>query len=169
MSQRYQNRGSESSEPRPRQAVPRRSASPVLALQRAVGNRGTTRVLARDGKSGGGTFENSVRIGKLGPIEITESNIGDWIGKKTDVDDLILTTAKGRHSDELKRMSDGKTRVETIEVTSLSGQNSWVVVTFKHALITGYAADPSGKTEQWKATQFDAVDIKRTSIGAPRP
>jgi hypothetical protein len=169
MSQRYQDRGSDSAQARQRPAVPRRGVSPVLALQRAVGNRGTSRVLARDGKSARGTFENSVRIGKLDPIEITESNIDDWIGKKTDVDDLIVTTAKGKHSDELKRLSDGKTRIDTIEVTSLSGQNSWVVVTFRHALVTGYAADSSGKTERWKATQFDAVDIKRTSIGAPRP
>jgi hypothetical protein len=169
MSQRYQDRGNDSAQPRPRPATSRRSLSPVLALQRAVGNRGTTRVLARDASSGRGTFDNSVRIGKLGPIEITASNIGDWIGKKADVDDLTVTTAKGKHSDELKRLSESKTRVDTIEVTSLSGQNSWVVVTFKHALIAGYAVDPSGKTEQWKATQFDAVDIKRTSIGAPRP
>ncbi len=168
MAQRHQDRGSDSAQARPRSAVPRRSVSPVLLLQRAVGNRGTTRVLARDG-SGRGTFDNSVRVGKLGPIEITASNIGDWIGKKADVEDLIVTTAKGKNSDELKRLSESKTRVDTIEVTSLSGQNSWIVVTFKHALITGYAADPSGKTEQWKATQFDAVDIKRTSIGAPRP
>lgn len=169
MSQRYQDRGSDPAQARPRPTVPRRSVSPVLALQRALGNRGTTRVLTRDGNSGRGTFENSVRVGKLGPIEITASNIGDWIAKKADVEDLIVTTAKGKHSDELKRLSESKTRIDTIEATSLSGQNSWVVITFKHALITGYDGDPSGKTEQWKVTQFDAVDIKRTSIGAPRP
>ena len=149
-------------------APPRRTASPVLTLQRAIGNRGTTRVVARKGGSGSGTFENSVRIGKLGPIEITESNIADWIGKKADVDDLIVTTAMGKHSDELKSMSDGKTRIDTIEVQSITGQNSWVIVTFKNAVIKGYAPGPSGKTERWKATRFDAVDIKRTAIGKPR-
>jgi hypothetical protein len=84
----------------------------VLALQCALGNRGTIRVLARKGGSGRGTFENSVRIGKLGPIEITESNIADWIGKKADADDLIVTTVKGKHSGELKRMSDSKARTD---------------------------------------------------------
>jgi hypothetical protein len=169
MSQRDHDPSSQPRQARSRAAVPRRSANPVLALQRALGNRGTTRVLARQGGAGRGTFENSVRIGKLGPIEITESNIADWIGKKADVDDLIVTTVKGKHSDELQRMSDSKARIDNIEVQSIAGQNSWVDVTFKNAVITGYAPDPAGKTERWKATRFDAVDIKRTSIGKPRP
>lgn len=127
------------------------------------------RLLGRKGASGSRTFEHSVRIGKLGPIEISESNIAAWIGKKGDADDLVATTVKGEHSDELKRMSDGKARIATLEVQSIIGQNSWVVVTFKNAVIRGYAADPSGETESWKATRFDAVDIRRTSIGTPRP
>jgi hypothetical protein len=150
-------------------AGPRRTASPVLALQRLIGNRATGRVLARRDEPGPGTLENSVRIGKLGPIEISDSNIAAWIGKKADVADLIVTTVKGKHSDELKRMSDSKTRIDSIEVQSLTGPNSWVTVTFKNAIIQGYAPDASGKTERWTATGFDAVDIKRTSIGKPRP
>jgi hypothetical protein len=169
MSQRDHIGSVESERARSRVAVPRRGANPVLALQRAVGNRGTMRVLARKGGSGSGTFENSVRIGKLGPIEISESNIADWIARKSEADDLIVTTVKGKHSGELKRMSESKARIDSLEVQSISGQNSWVVVTFKNAVIRGYASDPSGKTESWKATQFDAVDIKRTSIGKPRP
>jgi hypothetical protein len=168
MSQRDHDRSSEPRQTRSRTALPRRSASPVLGLQRTIGNRGTARMLARKGASAA-AFENSVRIGKLGPIEITESNIADWIGKKADADDLIVTTAKGKHSDELKRLSDSKSRVDGIEVQSITGQNTWVIVTFKNAVISGYTADPSGKTEQWKATRFDAVDIKRTAIGKPRP
>jgi hypothetical protein len=169
MSQRDHDRSSGPGQARSHKAMPRSTASPVLALQRAVGNRGTTRLLARNGGSGSGTVENSVRIGKLGPIEIAESNIADWIGKKADADDLIVTTVKGKHSDELKGMSDSKARIDNIEVQSITGQNTWVIVTFKNALIRGYAADQSGKTERWKATGFDAVDIKRSSIGKPRP
>ena len=51
---------------------------------------------------------------------------------------------------------------------ALTGENSWVIVTFSHAVIRDYAADASGKTEQWKAIDFDAVHIERTSIGKPR-
>jgi hypothetical protein len=169
MSQRDHARSSEPGRARSHTALPRRRANPVVALQRALGNRGTMRVLARKGGSGRGTFETSVRIGKLGPIEITESNIADWIGKKADADDLIVTTVKGKHSDELKRMSDSKARIDNLEVQSISGQNSWVIVRFRNAVIRGYAPDPSGKTESWRATRFDAVNIERTSIGKPRP
>lgn len=166
MSQRDHDR-SQPRQTRSHTAAPRRSANPVLALQRAIGNRGTTRVLGREGSEG--TFEHSVRIGKLGPIEITESNIADWIGKKGGAEELIVTTAKGEHSAELMHMSDGKARVDTLEVQSLTGQNGWIIVTFKNAVITGYEPDAAGKTESWKAIRFDAVDIKRTSIGKPRP
>ena len=110
-----------------------------------------------------------MRIGKLGPIEVTESNIADWISHKTDAADLIVTTVAGKLSDELKRMSSDKARIDSGEVQTLSGENSWITVTFTHAVIRGYALDPSGKTERWKVTDFDGVDIKRTSIGTPRP
>jgi hypothetical protein len=143
----------------------------VLALQRSVGNRATAQLLARQsgGGSGRGTFENSVQIGKLGPIEITQSNVADWIAHKASADDLQVTTVSGKHSAELKQMSDGKSRIDAIEVSAITGENSWVIVTFRRARIRGYEADSSGKTEQWKAVDFDGVDIQRTSIGKPRP
>jgi hypothetical protein len=155
---------------RARAIVPRRPDSPVLALQRALGNRATAQLLARKGSgSGRGTFDNSVQIGRLGPIEITQSNVGDWIAHESSASDLEATTVMGKHSTELQQMADGKTRVDSIQVQSLSGQNSWILVTFRHAVIRGYAADSSSKTEQWKVTDFDAVHIDRTSIGKPRP
>ncbi|MEO8690390.1 MAG: hypothetical protein ABI611_19500 [Solirubrobacteraceae bacterium] len=167
MDQRHHHRGTAPGQTRPHSDLRRRSVHPVLALQRLIGNRGTTRVLAR--KNGTGTFANSVRIGKLGPIEIKESNIADWIGKKNP-ETLTVTTAKGKKSsDELKRMSEGKTRVEAIEVTSVSGENTFIKVTFRNAHIKDYAADASGETEQWIVADFDAVNIERISIGKARP
>jgi hypothetical protein len=169
MSQRDHDRSSSPGQRRPR-AAPRRGESPVLALQRRLGNRATAQLLARQGAgSGRGTFQNSVEVGKLGPIEITQSNIGDWIAHKSSAEDLILTTAMGPHSSDLKQMAGGKTKVDKIQVQSLIGENSWVIVTFSHAVLKDYAADASGKTEQWKAIDFDAVHIERTSIGKPRP
>ena len=170
MAQRDHDRTIQDGQGRSRAATPRRGDSPVLALQRTLGNRATAQLLARKGAgSGSGTFENSVQIGKLGPIEISQSNIGDWIAHKSSAEDLELTTVAGKHSSELKQMADGKTKADSIQVQALTGENSWVIVTFRHAVIRGYAADPSGKTEQWKATDFDAVHIERTSIGKPRP
>jgi hypothetical protein len=128
-------------------------------------------VLARKAAPGknAGTFENSVTIGKLGPIEVTESNIEGWTGKNADANDLIVTTKAGEHSDELKQMAESRTRIDSIQVSAVTGQNSWTIVTFKNAVIRGYEADASGKTEHWKAVRFDHVDIKRTAIGKPRP
>jgi hypothetical protein len=74
MYQRDHHRGGQ-----PPQTAPRRAASPIAALQRAVGNRGMTRVLARDAKRG--TFQNSVQ---LGPIEITGGNVAEWITQVPD-------------------------------------------------------------------------------------
>lgn len=147
-------------------ARPRRSAHPVLALQRLIGNRGTTQVLARQ-KKNAGSFPHSVRIGKLGPIEIKESNIADWVGKKNP-ETLTLTTAKGeKTSDEIKRLSEGRTRVDAIEVNSVSGENTMIKVTFRNGRIKGYA--DAGETESWTVTDFDAVNIERLSIGKHRP
>ncbi|HTU94205.1 MAG TPA: hypothetical protein VMF14_00110 [Solirubrobacteraceae bacterium] len=148
----------------------RRGQSPVLALQRRLGNRATTQLLAR--KTAGahqGTFQNSVQIGKLGPLEVTQSNIGDWIAHKSSAQDLLVTTTSGKHSTELKRMADGKTKVDSLKVQTIVGENSWVIVTFTNAVLRDYAADATGATEQWKAVDFDGVHIERTSIGTPRP
>jgi hypothetical protein len=169
MSQRDHDRRSAPGQGRPRTGA-RRGESPVLALQRSLGNRATAQLLARKGAGAGrGTFENSVEIGKLGPVEVTQSNIGDWIAHKSSVDDLVLTTAMGAHSSELKQMAGSKGKVGSIKLQALTGENSWVIVTFSHAVLRDYVADASGKTEQWRATDFDAVHIERTSIGKPRP
>lgn len=156
----------ETGQARPHTTLSRRAGNPVLALQRAIGNRGTTRFLARDKKKNKGTFERSVQIGKLGPIEVKESNAAEFTPKSSP-EVLTVTTTKGKHSDELKRMAESKARVEKLSVSMITGQNSWVIVTFSNARIRGYEADDG--TEHWKAVDFDGVHSERTSIGTPRP
>jgi hypothetical protein len=149
---------------------PRRTVTPVAELQRSLGgNRATASVLARKGVKNKGTFEHSVRIGNLGPIEIKESNVADWTSQDDHARDLLVTTAMGKHSAALKKLADGGGKIDGIEVTTVTGQNTWLVVTFKHGLIKDYEEDKSAKTETWKLTRFDAVDIKRLAIGAARP
>ena len=129
---------------RGRAASPRRGGGAVLALQRSLGNRATAQLLARKGAGATkGTFENSVQIGKLGPIEITQSNVGDWIAHKSSAQDLLLTTATGKHSSELRKMADGKTKVDSLQVQAIVGENSWVIVTFSHAaeLLFGWSSN----------------------------
>jgi hypothetical protein len=146
--------------------APPRRAHPVVALQRLIGNRGTVRVLARDKKKNAANFARSVQFGKFGPIEVKGGNVDDWVGTKTP-DELVLTTVKGRQSDELKRLSGGRTRVDTLVLSAVSGENTMITITLSHVLIKDYAAD--GKTESWRVTDFDAVHRDRVSIGAARP
>jgi len=152
----------------------RRGAHPVLALQRLIGNRATTRLLARDragkktSKKNKGTMENSIKIGKLGPIEIKGGNIADWVAKKVP-EQLIVTSTKGKHSEKLKRLSDDGTRFDKIDLQAITGANSWLVITFKNARVADYTFDESTDTESWKLVEFDGVHFESTSIGVPRP
>jgi hypothetical protein len=122
MYQRGRHRSSAPGQTRPHT---RRSAHPVLALQRLIGNRGTVQVLARQEPP------------------------------------VVRAQREGRQA-RPGRDQGGQHR-------RLVGENSIVVITFKNARIRGYAADESGKTEQWKAVDFDAVNRAKTSIGAARP
>lgn len=150
---------------RPHSVPHRRSGNPVLALQRAIGNRGTTRFLARKSKNAG-TFERSVTIAGLGEIEVKGGNVDVWLAKKLP-ETLELTTTKGKHSDALKAKADSKEKIDVLTVSVVMGQNTWMVITFKHGRIKGYTDD--GKTESWKLVNFDDVHYEQTSIGKARP
>ena len=164
MYERHHERDGKPSKTRPNPPQPRRSVDPVLALQRAIGNRETARVLAREQDKNRPSFEHSVKIGKLGPIEITGGNIADWVAKK-DPDGLIVTSVEGKHSDELKRLFDSKARIDTVETTSVVGENTLVTIAFKNARVRRYSAD--GKAEEWMI-DFDTVKRQTLSIGTAR-
>jgi hypothetical protein len=164
MFQRYHDRSREPDQIRPDPPQPRRSADAVLALQRTIGNRGTAQVLAREKDKNRPSFEHSVKIGKLGPIEITGGNIGDWAAKK-DPDGLKVISVKGKHSDELKRLFESKVQVDTVETSSVVGENSLVTITFKDCRIRRYSMD--GDKEEW-TVEFKSAKRQTLSIGAPR-
>ena len=141
----------------------RRSANPVLGLQRKVGNRATGQVLARKPAT---KDQGTVRIGKLAAIKITGGNAGEWAAKKTP-DTLEIVSEKGKHSTELERLSKERTRIPSLKVTTpmvdQSGQHldyGSVEIEFVNARITGYTVD--GKVETWRAVDFEAVH--RTTI-----
>jgi len=165
MHQRYHDRGGEPGRNRPEPPSQRRSVHPALALQRAIGNRGAGRVLARDKGKNRENFPHSVKIGKLGPIEITGGNIGEWAAKK-DPDGLQVISVKGKHSDELRRLSDTKARIDTVETSSVVGENSLVTITFKKCRVKRYSVD--GKNEEW-TVEFGSAKRETLSIGAARP
>jgi hypothetical protein len=167
MFRRYHDRSREP-QTRPDPPPPRRSVDAVLGLQRDIGNRATAQVLARDKRDkdkNRPSFEHSVKIGKLGPIEITGGNIADWAAKK-DPDGLKVISATGKHSDELKRLFDGKARIDSVETNSVVGENSLVTITFKDCRIKRYSAD--GDKEEW-TVEFASAKRQTLSIGAARP
>ena len=148
----------------------RRGAAAVLALQRMIGNHGTTQLIARDrkkGKKNKGNFARSVTVEKLGEIEVVGGNIEDWRGKKTP-NDLLLTTTKGEHSDELKKLADNKTKLSSLEIHVVVGENTMLTITFTPARVMGYEASTDGKTESWKVVDFEGVHREQLSIGKAR-
>jgi hypothetical protein len=144
--------------------LPRRSEDAVLALQRAVGNAGTARILARDKDKNRPSFEHSVKIGKLGPIEITGGNIADWAAKKTP-DDLKVISTKGAHSEELKHLFESKARIPTVETDSVVGENTLVTIVFGSCRVRRYSAD--GDKEEW-TVEYETAKRQSLSIGAAR-
>jgi len=167
MHERTRDRRREPDEIRPEPPLPRLGADDaVLALQRAIGNHGTTRVLARDKDKNKNrpSFEHGVKVGKLGPIEITGGNIADWAAKKTP-DDLKVISTKGAHSDELKHLFDSKARIETVETDSVVGENTLLTITFKSCRIRRYSLD--GDTEDWMI-EFESAKRQSLSIGTAR-
>src|SRR3954447_10691394 len=105
--QRYHDRTGERDPARPDPPLPRQSANAVLAMQRTIGNRGNAEVLARQADENQPSFEHSVKVGKLGPIEIKGGNVADWAAKK-DPNGLKVISAKGKHSHELARLFESK-------------------------------------------------------------
>ena len=167
MYERQHHRRGEPGERRPEPPTPRRDADAVLALQQTIGNQGTARLLARDKDKDKNrpSFEHSVKIGKLGPIEITGGNVADWAAKK-DPDGLKVVSVNGKHSAELKRLFDTKARIDTIETASVVGENSLVTITFKSCRIKRYSTDD--KNEEW-TVEFETAKRQTLSIGTARP
>jgi hypothetical protein len=158
MAPRARNRSSDLAPARAGAPVARRSADPVLRLQRAIGNRATGQVLARAPAT---KDQGTVQIGKLPAIKIVGGNAGEWASKKNP-DTLEITSEKGKQSAELKRLSDERSTIPSLKVTApvpdQSGKHldfGSVEIEFVNARITGYTVD--GKLETWRAVDFEAV------------
>jgi hypothetical protein len=164
MYERHHERSRDPDRVRPHPPQPHTSVDAVLALQRAIGNHGTTQVLARDKDKNRPNFEHSAKIGKLGPIEITGGNVADWAAKK-DPDGLKVISVKGKHSSELKRLFESKARIDTIETSSVVGENTLVTITFGDCRIKGYSGD--GDKDEW-TVEFQTAKRQTLSIGAAR-
>ena len=164
MYERYHERSRDPDKRRPDPPQPHTGVNAVLALQRAIGNHGTTQVLARETDKNRPNFPHSVKIGKVGPIEVTGGNVADWAAKK-DPDGLKVISVKGKHSAELQRLFESKARIDSIETSSVVGENSLVTITFTDCRIRRYSGE--GDKEEW-TVEFQRANRQTLSIGAAR-
>jgi hypothetical protein len=147
----------------------RRAGEPVLALQQAAGNRAVGRILAR--KASSASKGPTVSFDKLA-ISVSGGNIAAWAG--SDVPDVLqATSAKGRHSSELERLSRERTRISSLTLTvapeNTSGQDldlGSLAIEITHGRIKHYQVD--GDTESWQVGDFDGVHRTKTThtVGA---
>jgi hypothetical protein len=136
-----------------------RSSHPVLALQRAIGNRAVVRVLARAPVRTG-----SVQIGAVGEIKVKAGNLEEWAGKGAP-DTVDVTSERGSHSAKLEKLSTARTRTDvrvTIAPANKAGEELSVgggtLLEIKDARITGYAVEDG--VETWRVADFE--NVKRT-------
>jgi hypothetical protein len=139
----------------------RRDSNPVLALQRAIGNRAVVRVLARAPVRTG-----TVQIGGVGEIKVKGGNLEEWAGKEA-LDTVEVTSAKGKHSAKLEKLSNAGTRTDvkvTIAPANKAGEELSVgggtLIEIKDARIKGYGVEDG--VETWRVADFEHV--KRTKI-----
>jgi hypothetical protein len=142
-------------------ALVHRSSSPVLALQRSIGNRAVAQVLARTPVRTG-----TVQISGVGAIKVKGGNLDEWTGKGAP-DTVEVTSEKGRHSAKLEQMSTGRTRTDvkvTIAPANQAGEELSVgggtLLDIKAARIKGYAV--ADGMETWRLADFEALN--RTKI-----
>jgi hypothetical protein len=138
----------------------RRANNPVLALPQAVGNRAFGQMLARKPSK-----NPTIQIGKLA-IEVAGGNIAAWAAGEVP-EALEVTSQKGRHSAELERLSNDRTRIKSLTLTVAAANKSGeldlgsLAIEFTNARIKGYAVDD--KTESWQVADFDRVNRTKTT------
>lgn len=142
----------------------RRANNPILALQQAVGNRAVGQTLAR--KASSGSKSPTILIGKLS-IQVAGGNLAAWATSEVP-DALEVTSQKGRHSAELERLSNERTRINSLTLTvaaaGKSGQDldlGSIAIEFTHARIKRYQVE--GDTESWQVGDFDGVHRTKTA------
>ena len=145
----------------------RRSANPVLALQRSIGNRAVVRVLARAPVRTG-----SVQIGGVGEIKVKGGNLEDWAGKGAP-DTVEVTSEKGKHSAKLEKLSNAGTRTNVTVMISPANKagddlnvGGGTELVIEGARIKGYAVQDG--VETWRVADFEKVARKKITrkIGA---
>lgn len=138
-----------------------RDLHPVLALQRAIGNRAVAQVLARVPATTG-----SVHIPGVGEIKVTGGNLEAWTGAETP-DTVDVTSHKGKHSAKLEKLSHAGTKTDvklTISPAHKAGEQldmGGTVLEIKDARVMDYAVADGAET--WRLDHFTNVHRTKTT------
>ncbi|HET7049828.1 MAG TPA: hypothetical protein VFI54_16320 [Solirubrobacteraceae bacterium] len=139
----------------------RRRSNPVLALQRSIGNRAVTQVLARDPVRTG-----TVQIGSVGQIKVNGGNLEEWAGTAT-LYTVEVTSKKGKHSAKLQKLANAASRTDvkvTIAPANKAGEQlnvgGGILLEISAARVKGYAVEDG--VETWRLADFEQV--RRTKI-----
>ena len=161
MPKRVIHRRHEPGRAQPAPSLTRHSANPVLALQRAIGNRAVAQVLAREPVRTG-----TVQIAGVGKIKVKGGNLEEWDGSDSP-DTVELTSEKGKHSAKLEKLANARTRTDvkvTIAPAGKTGEHLNVgggtMLEIKGARIAGYSV--ADGVETWRLVSF--TNVKRTKI-----
>jgi hypothetical protein len=134
--------------------------NPVLALQRAAGNRAVAQLIARSPSS-----TATVTIAGVGTIKVKGGNLEEWTGKDS-FDTVDVTSQKGKHSTKLEKLATARTRTDVtimIDPAGKTGEHLNVgggtQLLIKGARIK-YSVEDG--VETWQVIDF--TDVKRTKI-----
>ena len=134
--------------------------NPVLALQRAAGNRAVAQLIARSPST-----KATVEISGVGKIKVKGGNLEEWTGKDS-FDTVDVTSQKGKHSTKLEKLATARTRTDVtimIDPAGKEGENLNVgggtQLLIKGARIKYSVVDG---VETWQVIDF--TDVKRTKI-----
>jgi hypothetical protein len=145
----------------------RRSSNPVLTLQRWAGNRAVVQMIAREPVRKG-----TAQVGGVGKIKVQGGNLEEWAGTGV-LDTVDVTSAKGKHSAKLEKLSKERTRTDVtvmISPANKAGEDLNVgggtELEIKGARITGYSVKDG--VETWSVADFEKVARKKITrkIGA---
>ena len=138
-----------------------RNSSPVLALQRSIGNRAVAQVLARSAVRTG-----SIHIAGVGDVKVKGGNLDDWTGTRS-FDTVEVTSQKGRHSRKLEQLANAGTRSDvkvTIAPANQAGEQLSVgggtLLEIKGARVSDYSV--ANGVETWRVGDFQ--EVHRTKI-----
>jgi hypothetical protein len=138
-----------------------RESHPILALQRAIGNRAVAQMLARAPATTG-----TVQIHGVGDIKVTGGNLKQWAGSEVP-ETVTVTSHKGKHSAKFEKLANAGAKTDiklTLAPETKVGEELNVgggtVVEIKGGRIEGYAV--ADGVESWRLAEF--TNVHRTKI-----